>query len=156
MRKIVLLLGIIIVLGIIVIQFFQPQKNQSEIEVIHIFKQEQVPENIKTILSGACLDCHSNNTNYTWYHFMPIGLMVNKHIIEGKNELNFSDWGNMDIFEKITILEEICQETERRTMPLKSYKIIHPEAKLKDKEIAELCEWTTKLAEELLAKATGE
>ena len=156
MRKIVLLLGIIIVLGFIVLQFFQPEKNREEITANPIFNQEQVPDKIKTTLTEACLDCHSNNTRYTWYHFMPVSLMVNKHVIEGKDELNFSEWGKMDVFDKITILEEMCQETERNSMPLKSYKIIHPKAKLKDKEIAELCDWTTKLAEELLAKAIGE
>ncbi len=153
MRKIVRLLGIIFVLSFIVLQFFQPEKNKEEITANHIFKQEQVPDKIKTTLAEACLDCHSNNTRYTWYHFMPVSLMVNKHVIEGKDELNFSDWGNMDVFEKITILEEMCQETERSTMPLKSYRVIHPKAKLKNNEIADLCDWTSKLAEELLAKA---
>lgn len=156
MRKIVLLLGIILVLSFIVLQFFQPEKNVEESTDNHIFNQVQVPDPIKTTLAEACLDCHSNNTRYTWYHFMPVSLMVNKHVIEGKDELNFSEWGKMDVFDKITILEEMCQETERGSMPLKSYKIIHPKAKLKEKEIAELCDWTTKLAEELLAKAISE
>lgn len=150
------ILGAILLLVFVVLQFFKPEKNQSDIGINHIFKQEQIPDNIRTILSEACLDCHSNNTNYTWYHFMPVASMVNKHVVEGKDELNFSEWANMDIFEKITILEEICQETERNTMPLKSYRIMHPKAKLNEQQVAELCSFTTKLAEELLAKATSD
>jgi cytochrome c553 len=156
MRKIGLMLGTILVLGFIILQFFAPPKNEGEIGPNHIFNQEQVPENIKTTLKEACLDCHSNQTRYTWYHFMPVAIAVNKHIIEGKDELNFSEWGTMDFYEKITSLEEICQETERNTMPLKSYTIMHPKSNLKDEQIAELCDWTSKLAEELLAKETSE
>lgn len=153
MRKIVRLLGIVLLLGFIVLQFFQPEKNKSAITSTHIFKQEQVPENIQSLVTEACLDCHSNNTRYTWYHFVPVAWMVNEHVIDGKKELNFSEWSAMDVFDKITILEEICQETERNTMPLKSYKIIHPKAKLTAEQISDLCAWTTKLSEELLAKA---
>lgn len=153
MRKTFLFLGLTLVLGFIVLQFFQPEKNESEITSNHIFKQEQVPENIQALFTEACLDCHSNNTRYTWYHFVPVAWMVNEHVIDGKKELNFSEWGDMDVFDKITILEEVCQETERKTMPLKSYKIIHPKAKLTEEQTSDLCEWTTKLSEELLAKA---
>ena len=157
MRRLVRFLIITLLLAFIVIQFFQPKKNNEGISSNHIFKQVEVPENIQNLLTTSCLDCHSNHTNYWWYnHIAPISWMVSDHISEGKSELNFSEWGTMDIFEKITILEEICQETERKSMPLKSYSAIHTKAKLSDEQIAELCNWTTKLAEELLADAASE
>lgn len=156
MRKIVYISGIILLLGFVVLQFFQPEKNKGEITADHLFEQEQVPGPIKTLLNEACMDCHSNSTRYTWYHFVPVAWMVNRHVIEGKDELNFSDWGKMDVFDKITLLEEACQETKRKSMPLKSYKIIHPKAKLTEEQVAALCDWTTKLSEELLAKAMEE
>ena len=156
MRKIVYIAGIILLLGFVVLQFFQPEKNKGEITADHLFEQEQVPGPIKTLLKEACMDCHSNSTRYTWYHFVPVAWMVNRHVIEGKDELNFSDWGKMDVFDKITLLEEACQETKRKSMPLKSYKIIHPKAKLTEEQVAALCDWTTKLSEELLAKAMEE
>ena len=157
MRRLVQFLIITLLLAFIVIQFFQPQKNNEGISSNHIFKQVEVPENIQNLLTTSCMDCHSNHTNYWWYnHIAPISWMVSDHISEGKSELNFSEWGTMDIFEKITILEEICQETERKSMPLKSYTAIHTKAKLSDEQIAELCNWTTKLAEELLADAASE
>ena len=157
MRRILRILIIFLLLTFIVIQFFQPEKNSGEVSSNHIFNQVEVPENIQTILTTACMDCHSNQTNYWWYnHIAPVSWMVSDHITEGKSELNFSEWGTMDIFEKITKLEEICQETERKSMPLKSYRTIHPKAKLSDEQIAELCDWTTKIAEELLANAAGE
>ncbi|MCY1719071.1 heme-binding domain-containing protein [Prolixibacteraceae bacterium Z1-6] len=154
MRKIVRFLGIVLVIGFIAIQFFQPEKNNAPITENHIFRYEQVPEDIQTVINNACMDCHSNHTNYLWYHrITPVSWMVSKHVTNGKEELNFSEWGEMDVFEKITKLEEICQETERKTMPIKSYKVLHSEAKLTDEQISDICNWSTKLSEDLLAKA---
>jgi hypothetical protein len=154
MRKIFLVLGIILLLGFIILQFFQPEKNKSDVTQNHIFEQEQVPVQIQTLMTEACLDCHSNNTRYLWYHnISPVSWMIKNHVDEGKDELNLSNWAEMDVFEKITMLEEICQETERKTMPLESYRTLHPKAKLSEEQIATLCSWTSKLSEELLAKA---
>ena len=157
MRKIFRLFGIILLLGFVILQFFQPAKNKSDLRQNHIFEQEQVPTQIQNLMTEACLDCHSNNTRYLWYHnISPVSWMIKKHVDEGKDELNLSNWAVMDVFEKITKLEEMCQETERKTMPLKSYRLIHPKAKFSEEEIAALCTWTTKLSEELLAKAMKE
>jgi hypothetical protein len=155
MSKIFRPFAITLFLGFIVIQFFQPDKNKTEHTKNHLFEQENVPPPIKEMLANACFDCHSNNTNYLWYHnISPVSWMINEHIQEGKNELNFSTWRDMDVYKKITMLEEMCQETERKKMPLKSYRVMHSKAKLSDEQIASFCEWTTQLSEELLAKAT--
>lgn len=152
MRKRFKIIFLILLLVIIVIQFFQPEKNSSDDYSKHIISTEQVPENIKTVLTNACLDCHSNSTNYQWFHKpAPLSWMVNKHIVKGKEELNFSEWGDFDIYDKIGTLEEMCKEAERKTMPLKSYTAIHRKAKLSDEQIAELCAWAEKLSEDLLA-----
>lgn len=154
MRKTARLFALVLLLGFIGMQFFQPEKNVEEISRNHFFKQEQVPENIKAIFKNACLDCHSNQTRYSWYHnIAPVSWAVNDHVTNGKKDMNLSEWGTLDVFDKIATLEEICQETERKTMPLKSYKLLHPKAKLSNEQTSELCAWTTKLSEELLAKA---
>ena len=151
MKRIVKLFAIIVVLAFIVIQFFQPEKNVGEISENHIFKKEELPDDVKSVLQNACLDCHSNTTNYLWYHkIAPVSWMVNKHVVEGKDELNFSEWGTFDIFDKIAALEELCSETEREIMPIKAYVKMHKEAKLSKEQVAMLCDWTEKLSEQLL------
>lgn len=157
MRRIIWFLLLLLLIAFVLIQFFQPEKNKGEASNKHIFSHEEVPEHIKNLLQDACFNCHSNNTNYWWYNKVaPVSWMVDSHIKEGKLELNFSEWADLDIFEKITILEEICQETKRKSMPLKSYRVMHPKAKLNDEQIAVLCTWANKLAEELLANADVE
>jgi hypothetical protein len=152
MRKIFKIVFIVMLVAFVIMQFFQPEKNITNDTSGHMFEKEEVPENIKIILKNACVDCHSNQTNYLWYHkITPVSWMVNKHIIDGKDELNFSDWGKMDIFDKIETLEGICQEVERKKMPIKSYVTMHKKANLSDEQVAELCAWTEKLGLELLA-----
>lgn len=139
-------------MGVIVIQFIRPEKNIGAVTPEHIFEVEQVPAEISAILTNACMDCHSNQTKYLWYHeIVPVAWMINDHIVEGKEELNFSEWGQMDIFDKIGKLEEICKEVENKKMPIKSYVQMHKEAKLTEEQIATLCAWTEKLSLELIS-----
>lgn len=152
MRKLFRIIFIVLLLAFVVIQFFQPEKNRGEVSANHILKKEKVPENIKTILQNACFDCHSNQTNYLWYHkIAPVSWMVNKHIVDGKDELNFSEWGKLDIYDKIGTLEKICRDVKRKKMPIKAYITMHKKAKLSDKQVDSLCGWTEKLSLELMS-----
>ena len=151
MKLFLKILIIILVIAFVTIQFFQPEKNLSNDSNNHIFQHEQIPENVKLSLKTACMDCHSNNTKYLWYHkFAPVSWMVNQHIIDGKDELNFSDWGEMDEYDKIVAIEDIRQEIERKTMPLKSYTFIHWDAKLSEEERTAIFAWLDKKGDELV------
>jgi len=153
MRKILRAVFIVLIFGFVAIQFFQPEKNKSEDRSNHFFQKENIPPQIESLITNACLDCHSNQTTYVWYHnIAPVSWLVNKDIKAGKEELNFSEWGNTNVFEKITLLEEICQETERKAMPIKLYRVMHKKARLSEEQISELCEFSNRLSEELLAK----
>lgn len=153
MRKIIKILFVFLIAAFIVIQFFQPKKNSDGISENHIFEQEIISDEIKSFFTNACLDCHSNETNYLWYHkIAPVSWMVNQHIEDGKKHLNLSNWGEFDIFDKIGALDEICDEVEDEKMPLKVYIIMHKKAKLTKEQVFELCAWTEKLSEELLTE----
>jgi len=153
-----LIIKVFVVIGIItfvIIQFFQPEKNIGEITENHIFKQEQLPENVQFTITNACLDCHSNNTKYPWYdRIAPVSWMVNKHVIQGKDELNFSEWGEFDAYDKIVALEDIRHEIEQKTMPLKAYVMIHREAKLSEEQVASMLAWIDKKGAELVNSST--
>jgi mono/diheme cytochrome c family protein len=151
MRLFIKILIVIGIISFIAIQFFQPEKNLSQDVKNHIFSKEQLPENVKEIFKTSCVDCHSNNTNYLWYHkIAPVSWLVNKDVIKGKKELNLSEWGEMDNYDKIGAIEDIRQEVEQKTMPIKPYILMHPSAKLTDEEIAVLIAWIDKKGEELV------
>jgi hypothetical protein len=151
MRLFLKIILAIIIVAFIVIQFFQPEKNISSDTKNLIFNHEQMPTEVQLVFKNACLDCHSNNTKYLWYHnIAPVSWMINQHIIDGKDELNFSEWGEMDDYDRIGAVEDIRQEIERKTMPLKPYIIMHKEAKLSDEERAAVFAWLDKKGDELV------
>ena len=155
MRKIFKLILLLLVIGFVVLQFFQPKKNlEATASGDDLLAVQQVPNDVALILKNSCYDCHSNNTRYLWYHHIsPVSWMVNHHVEEGKHELNFSEWGKLDLYDQITTLEEIGQETKRKTMPLKSYLLMHPGAKLTQEQIDQIETWTNELGEQLLKKS---
>jgi len=134
--------GVIIVL--LVIQFFRPEKNLGEINTPEDFIQvSMVPDTLARVFLSSCYDCHSNNTNYPWYgNLAPSSWYLNKHVVEGKAHLNFSSWGILNKSQKISKLDEICEECSEGKMPLKSYVLIHRSTGLSAKEIEAICEWS--------------
>lgn len=88
------------------------------------------PEALK-LLKAACYDCHSNTTDYPWYSYIaPISFIVNDHIEEGKEELNFSAWAGYSAPKKAHKLEECSEALREGWMPLKEYVALHKSAKL--------------------------
>lgn len=138
-KKIILVLIAIIV----VIQFFRPDFNtNSADDNLDFLNITQPSEEVASIIKSSCYDCHSNFTESMWYmNIAPISWWIKDHIDEGKEELNFSDWGNYNIKRKNHKLEECIELIEENEMPLESYTIMHKEAKLSDEQKTILTAW---------------
>ncbi|HPW86515.1 MAG TPA: heme-binding domain-containing protein [Chitinophagales bacterium] len=135
--------GLALLLLLVVIQFIQPTKNQStEILASDITKVRQVPADVQEILTVACYDCHSNNTVYPWYsHIQPVAWWLNNHVVEGKQKLNFSTFGDYDTKKANHKLDETIEVLQKNEMPLKSYTLIHTNAKLTDAQKTLVINW---------------
>jgi hypothetical protein len=102
----------------------------------------EVPGHIQNILKASCYDCHSNHTNYPWYASInPLGLWLDHHIREGKEELNFSDFSRYDKKKLDHKLEETLEEVQEGHMPLPAYLWLHDEAKLNQHQINQVVAW---------------
>ena len=125
MKKIILLL--IILFG--VIQFIPYGKEHTNPKVVAEPKWDS--PKTKEIFMKACGDCHSNETKYPWYSSIaPISWAMAHHIEEGREHFNVSMWGQ----QKKNEGDEAVEEIEEGEMPLKSYLLAHPEARLSDVE----------------------
>lgn len=133
--------GLIVVL--IVIQFIRSDRNSGEAYgPAHIGSTVDVPDQVKEILDRACNDCHSNNTDYPWYaHVQPVAWWLAGHVEEGKEELNFSEFGTYKLKRKLHKLEEIAEQVKEGEMPLKSYTWLHRKARLTEDERQLLISW---------------
>lgn len=125
-------------------QLFQPEKNEGKRNIeTDLFQTTMVNDSIKTLFTTSCYDCHSNSTCYPWYSKLsPISWYLYDHVKAGKEALNFSEWGNYTDNEKISQLVDIGETVSDGEMPLKSFLIIHKEAKLSEEEIQKIVNWT--------------
>lgn len=75
---------------------------------------------------AACFDCHSNETRWPWYsNIAPLSWRLQQHVDEGREALNFSEWGTGD--QEADDIVEVVREGE---MPPWDYLLMHPEARL--------------------------
>jgi cytochrome c553 len=140
-----ILIAILVVF--IIIQFIKPAKNQSSaVTPNEIFANFQTADSTKQLIRTACYDCHSNNTVYPWYaEIQPAAWWLADHVNEGKSELNFSEFASYKPKKADHKLEEMVEMLKEGEMPLKSYTLIHNDAKLSDAQREELSKWAESL-----------
>lgn len=136
-----ILLGLLIAL--VVSQFFQIDKTQPPSDGNADFMALlSPPTDVAEILKTSCYDCHSYKTKYPWYTSVaPISWWIGHHIKEGREHLNFSEWGAYSDKQKKHKLEECWEEVEKHKMPLNSYLWVHKAAKLSEEQAATLINW---------------
>jgi hypothetical protein len=135
-------LGLIGVL--VVLQFFRPDRNRTPVDPQQdLLSVASPPDQVASLIRSACYDCHSNQTSYPWYsNISPVSWYLQQHINEGKEEVNFSEYGSMEKAAKIRLLDEFYEVLEDGEMPLRSYTLIHREARLSKEETDALCSWS--------------
>jgi len=148
MKRFLKIFFLTILIALLLFQFYpKPKKNISaainpnDISLVH-----HVPPDVLQLLKTSCYDCHSNNTVYPWYaSVQPVAMWLGNHIDEGKEELNFSEFGSYSIRRKYKKLEEINEQVKEGEMPLSSYTIIHRDAKMNESQKLLLANWVTAL-----------
>ena len=144
--------GLMIAVILVIIQFIPYELPEVVIENPNdIIITSDVPEEVAQLLKASCYDCHSNETVYPWYSYVaPVSFFVGDHVVEGRDELNFSNWSMMTTKKKLHKLEEMVEEVEEGEMPLKMYPLTHPEASLSESDKELLTTWANKLTKSLL------
>jgi len=138
------ILGLGLIAILILLQFFQPERNNAPIDPeLDMLELLVLPEPMTELIRNACYDCHSNQTVYPWYsRISPASLYMNRHIVKGKEDLNFSEYGLLDKVDRIGVFADFCDVLDAGTMPLQSYTLIHKDARLRQEEKEILCSWT--------------
>lgn len=150
--KKIVLIGFIVLL---LLQLYQPARavDYEPVSAMHFTNTYTVPEKVVTILKTSCYDCHSNTTNYPWYSkIQPIRMFMDSHIKEGKENLNFSEWGNYSSRKQGNKLDRISKQIKSDEMPLSSYTLIHRNAILSAVQKEEVIRWIDKVKDSLSQK----
>ena len=136
-------LAVLVVAIVLVIQFIPVERNVSTVPAGQSFERtEKVPANVATILKVSCYDCHSNNTRYPWYsELQPGAWFMARHIKKGKEELNFDEFNDYSKRRKKAKIKSIISQIEKDEMPLKSYRMMHGNARLSADKKKELLDF---------------
>ena len=152
MRIIIKILLVLVIL-FIAIQFIPSTHNIGGKELAtDISKSVIMPKKVQTVLKNACYDCHSNNTHYPWYSIVqPVRWMMDRHVKEGKEEINFNEFGSYSTRRKISKLNGIVNSIQHNVMPLSSYRLMHESANLSETEKNLIINWALQTSDSLSA-----
>lgn len=151
MKKIIKTMLIVLLIALIIIQFFRPVKNaNAEIAENQITAKNHVPENVQNMLKASCYDCHSNTTIYPWYwKVQPVAWFLNNHIKDGKRHLNFSEFSTFPAWKRYKNFNDISREVKSGDMPLYSYTIIHRNTSLNAAQSLAIENWAANSMKEM-------
>lgn len=141
-----------IVLILVCIQFIHNKPNDSDDNTNAIWNKYPTSHAIKDKLKSACLDCHSNRTEYPWYaKYQPIQYWLSRHTNEGKKHLNFSEFTDKSIARQNHKLEETIEMIKEGEMPLSSYTYLglHPDAKMSAEDKSLIINWAEGIMDSL-------
>jgi mono/diheme cytochrome c family protein len=125
-RRILLGLGAALVVGMLAIQLVPYGRDHTNPPVTG----EPAWDSAETraLAVASCFDCHSNETEWAWYsNVAPFSWLLQRHVDEGREKLNFSEWGTGD-----QESDEIVESVRDGAMPTWDYELIHPGSRLSD------------------------
>ncbi|MBX2892293.1 MAG: heme-binding domain-containing protein [Saprospiraceae bacterium] len=129
----------------VLIQLIRPdQKNPVIDSSVDFQNVANPPTEVLAIMKDACYDCHSFETKYPWYSkIAPVSWWLANHIAEGREHLNFSEFGKLGGEDLAEIMEEVPETVQEGEMPLPSYTWagLHPKANLSSTQRNVLIQW---------------
>ncbi len=147
---------IILLVAFIMIQFFPIDKNNPPVnEGMDFLQIKNTPEPMAKLIRNSCYDCHSNESKYPFYSsIQPFGWFLKNHIDEGRKVLNFSTFATYEKKRQAHKLDEVTEMLDSKEMPLESYLIAHPEAKLSDEQRKELSSYFRSIQKDIENQST--
>lgn len=92
------------------------------------------------VLDRACADCHSNATVWERYpRIVPVSWAVALGVRQGRQALNFSEWGAYSPVVRRKLLDASCRDARRGSMPMPIYLRLRSEARLTASDVETIC-----------------
>jgi hypothetical protein len=99
----------------------------------------QAPPEVRRILDANCYSCHSDQRRLSWFDQLVPGYWLVRHdILTARQHLNFSTLGSKPAAAQKATLYEAVNMIQLGAMPLPSFLLLHPEAKVSAADLATL------------------
>ncbi len=93
-------------------------------------------ERTRALAVRACFECHSNETHWEWYAYLPVvSANLASGVFEARSKLNFSEWDRPQKEH-----DDAAEKVVDREMPPGDFLFAHPDADLSDAERRELAD----------------
>lgn len=110
---------------------------------VTVLSEAQIDPETLALFERACQNCHSQRTEWPWYsHVAPMSWLIARDVQQARSHMNLSRWQEYSTDERLGLLSEIGSAVRNREMPKQRYLLLHPEARLTDKERLQIYEWT--------------
>ncbi len=130
---------VLLILAFIGIQFVEVERTNPPVTA-----DKNIPAEVKNIFKNSCYDCHSNETDWTWYSkIAPVSWLIVKDVNDGRKHLNFSEWDKLFSEKRTKLKKEIWDQINQEEMPMDIYTIMHPGAKLDLTQKNIIKKWTS-------------
>ena len=140
MRKLAKLTSILLAFVFLGMQLVPAATTPKASATLGTHMAETINPRVRAILDRSCQDCHSSRTIWPWYsRVAPVSWIVSKHVREGREMLDFSEWANQPPSADDRML--ICDAVSDGRMPLPEYTVIHRNAKLSKRDVELICGW---------------
>jgi hypothetical protein len=129
-------------------QLVRPERTNPPLDLWpSLVEQTAMPPAVAAALQRSCADCHSHRTRWPWYSAVaPVRWLVVDHVDHGRRHLNFSVWPPAEPERAREAPRAICDEVREGRMPLRSYLLLHADARLAAREVEEICAWAVSRA----------
>jgi hypothetical protein len=129
MRRILLrvAIGMVVLFGLLQLVPYGWRHPNPPVTRAAVFPSTEAEE----LARGACMDCHSNETDWPVYSYVaPMSWLVRRDVERGRDALNLSELDR----EQESDLDDAADEVEDGSMPPRQYELVHPDARLSDDE----------------------
>jgi len=152
-RRLVKLTPILLVSVFVGMQFVStPAVSKTSAAGPH--RAEMIDPQVGKILDRSCQDCHSSRVGLPWYgRVAPLSWYISKHIVEGREVLDFSEWATRAPSDNERML--ICDAISDDSMPLSDYTAIHRKARLSKQDVKLICGWAATSSTPMMPTEVG-
>lgn len=131
--------GVVFVALFAAAQLVRPDRANPPTDPSHTI-QAHAGSALAAVLDRSCGECHSNATTWPWYaRIAPVSWVLARAVAEGRNAVNFSEWGTYSPGQQRTLLAVSCDDASTGKMPGSAWTSLHPEAQLSEQDIATIC-----------------
>ena len=136
-RHVAIVLVLALVLVLIAVQFVRVDRTNPPVDAgLTIAAYQGADSPLVAVLNRSCGDCHSNAT--VWPTYAPLSWLMDYGVKEGRQAVNFSEWGAYSPTQQQALLTASCRDVSNGKMP-GVYTLLHPEMRLSPADIEAVC-----------------